>query len=258
MTENSQRSILGKWALHRRWEAHVVFPGVGCLLIIVMYFFLPPPLQKFIAPGFMEVPLTDGRLLGIPHLAMALCLAWSLLLGWSTLFLTRDRVVWFISIVIMVAIVLTVMMWGDGHTLTSRASALWILTAGEEGRLSGILSEYQGLLGLAGFGLFTLVVFIILPLLYGDSRNPVVAMLIPSRWLSLTAFIMFVSFWVAFKLQGQGWDRVDGATGAIGGDLSIFTKPAFVYMLMLYMARLQYLTWVRTEAQHWNPAQRYR
>ena len=236
----------------------MVFPAVGCLLIIVMYFFLPAPLQKFIAPGFIEVPLTRGRLLGIPHLAMALCLAWSLTLCWSILFLTHDRVVWFISILIVVAIVLSVLMWADGHTLTSRASGLWVLAAGEDSRSAGILSTHQGLLGLAGFGLFTIIVFMVLPLLYGDNRNPVVSMLIPSRWLILTALIMLLSFWVAFRLQGQGWDQVDGTAGIIGDDLSIFTKPTFVYMLMLYLARLQYLTWVRTEAQHWNPSQRFR
>ena len=97
-----------------------------------------------------------------------------------------------------------------------------------------------------------------MPIVYGDSTNPLVNMLVPSRWLALTSLIMFLTFIVAFRLQDQGWDQLQGQTGVLAGNLALLIKPLFVYMLLLYLARLQYLTWVRREAKHWNPANRFR
>jgi hypothetical protein len=255
---SSQRSILGKWLLHHRWEAHLVLPAVAGLVLIVMYFFMPAPIQQLMAPGFIELPFGSGRMMGLAHIAMGLCLAWSMVLAGSTLVLTKDRSVWLVSVLILVAIVMSLLMWVDGHSLLSRASALVQLTASEGSGFSGVLSRYQNLIGLAGFGLFTLLFFVVLPIVYGDSRNALVNMLIPSRWLALTSLVMFLTFLFAFRLQDQGWDQVQGQTGALAGNLALLVKPLFVYMLLLYLARLQYLTWVRQEAQHWNPANRFR
>jgi hypothetical protein len=255
---SSQRSILGKWLLHHRWEAHLVLPSVAGLVLVVLYFFMPVPIQKFIAPGFIELPFGSGRLLGLPHIAMGLCLAWSTTLAISTLVLTSDRSVWVASVLVLVVIVMSVLMWADGHSLLSRATALVRLTSSEGAEVSGILSQYQNLIGLAGLGLFTLFFFVAMPLVYGDSTNPVVAMLIPSRWLALTSGVMFGVFLIAFRLQQKGWDQVGGQSDMLATNLGLLVKPILVYMLLLYLARLQYLTWVRKEAQHWNPANRFR
>jgi hypothetical protein len=255
---SSQRSILGKWALYRRWEAHLTMPALFCAVIIALYFFTPVTVQRLISPGVVEIPFTDGRLLGVPHVAMALCLLWCLVLSMNILIMTQDRGVWFAAVLIIVIIVMSTLMWLDGHSLMSRTTELWGLASGAAGPPSGFLAEHQGLIGLAGFGLFTLLFFMIIPLVYGDTRNPVAHMLIPSRWLALTALVMFASFWLAFRLQGMGWGQFERGDGALAGDLSVFVKPVFVYMLLLYLARMQYLTWVRKEAQHWRPQQRYR
>ena len=196
--------------------------------------------------------------MGLPHIAMGLCLAWSTVLCISTLALTGDRSVWLVSVLILVSIIMSVLMWVDGHSLLSRASALVKLSTAEGGELTTFLSQYHNLIGLAGLGIFTLLFFVILPTVYGDSRNPLVSMLIPSRWLALTSGIMFVVFVVAFRLQAQGWDQVEGSSGALADNLALLIKPLFVYMLLLHLARLQYLVWVRQEAEHWNPANRFR
>ncbi len=248
-----QRSSLGKWALQRRFEAHIVLPGLVSLILIALYFFGPLSVQTLVAPGVYELPFSEGRTLGLAHIVMGTWLAWALLLGVSTLAMTRDPGVWLVTIFIMTTIVLSLMMWFDGHTVTSRISALWLLTSNDQGPVSVFLQQQQSLLDLAAVGLFTLLVFIVIPLVYGDSRNPVVSMLVPSRWLASTALIMFASLWLAFRLQGQGWDQVMGEQGALDGDLSPFAMPVFLYILLLYMARLQYRTWVRREADNWNP-----
>jgi hypothetical protein len=249
---------LGKWLLHHRWEAHLVLPSIAGLALVVLYFFMPVPIQKFVVPGFIELPFGSGRLLGVPHIAMGLCLAWSTTLAFSTLILTGDRSVWLVSVLVLVVIVMSVLTWADGHSLLSRATGLVRLTATEGADVYGVPSQYQNLIGLAGLGLFTLLFFVVLPLVYGDTHNPVLSMLIPSRWLALTGLVTFGIFLLAFRLQQQGWDQVGGQTNVLAANLGLLVKPILAYMLLLYLARLQYLTWVRQEAQHWNPANRFR
>jgi len=250
---SGQRSSLGKWALTRRWEAHLTLPGLFSLVFIAVYFFGPWSLQQMISPGVFNLPFAPDRTVGLVHLISGFCILWSLVLAISTLGLTRDKPVWLLSIAIAVVLVLKVAMWLDGHSFTSRFSDLWRLTAGDQGTISTFLVDYQSLLGVAITGLFSLLFFAVLPMLYGDSRNPVVAMLIPSRWLALTTLVLFFAFALAFKLHTQGWSQDASGYAPSLETLEIFVDPLLLYMLMLYLARLQYRSWVRREAGHWKP-----
>ena len=204
---SGQRSALGKWALSRRWEAHLALPGLFSLVLIGLYFFGPWSLQRMIAPGVFTLPMMPDRSVGLVHFICGFCMLWSLLLAFSTLRLTRDKPVWLISLVIIVMLVLDLSMWLDGHSFTSRFSALWRLSAGDPGVIATFLTDFQSLLGVALTGLFSLLFFAVLPILYGDSRNPVAAMLIPSRWLALTTLVMMLAFALALRLHIQGWNH---------------------------------------------------
>jgi hypothetical protein len=253
---NPQRSSLAKWALFRRFEAHVMLPGMISLVLIALYFFSPEAIQRMVAPGAFDVPFSSGRKLGVVHLVMGIWLLWSLVLGVSILSMARDASVWLMTVFLMTSIVFSLLMWLDGHSLTSRATDLWLLGAGEKGAIATVLSEQRGLLDLTVISGCTLLFFVLVPLVYGGRGQAMTHMLIPSRWLISTSLVMVASFWLAFSLHGQGWDQVMGETGALQGDLSVFIMPTFLYMVTLYLARIQYRTWVRREAEDWQGLRR--
>lgn len=239
--KDSQRSILGKWALQRRIEAHVTTPGLAGLLLLIVYFVSPAFFSLMFAPGAFALPLGDGRSFGLFHLLMGGMLCWIGLLAFSTLTLTRDIAVWLLSLLVLVALFFLVVMWLDGHSLSARVSALWLIATDQGGSWSDFIREQQALLDLAGLAAFSFLFFVLLPLLYGSEKGPVVSTLVPSRWLILSTLIMFIEFWLAWRVAR-----------ALPGDIPYLVMPLFTYVLVLYMARVQYRTWVRREAQNWQ------
>lgn len=242
-----QRSSLAKWALTRRMEAHLGIPALFSLVLVVLAYLGPESARALVSPGLNLLP--GDRAIGLGHLLSGLWMAWTALLSVSTLTITRQGSVRLLNLLILAALSMCVFLWLDGHSLTSRLSALWLLAANEPGGWSRLLAQHGALLELAFLGAFSLLCFVLLPLLLGGGREGLVSTLVPSRWLALTTAVMFGAFYVAFRLQGQGW-------GTAGESIMPLVQPVFFYMLMLHAARMQYRSWVKMEADRWNPSRR--
>ncbi len=246
------RSSLGKWLMHRRWEAHLVFPLLSSLVLLFVYFATPLTIQSLVAPGFIEIPFADGRKIGIAHFLVFLGVIWSLVLGKSTLTITPQASVWFTCIAVMTALIMGCLFWMDGQTLGSRASGIWMLTSGSRGAVYQFMDANPGLVNVAAICLAGLFLFVVIPLAFIRDHRPLVLTLVPSRWLMLPYTIMLLTAAVAWWLQSGGWDQTEGQLSAIGTDYSILIMPNFIYMVALYMARVQYRSWVVVESESWK------
>ena len=241
-------SPFGRWVIGHRFQAHLVIPGLASLVLLVLYFFGNLFLQYMVAPGFYELPFAGGGRISLPGLMKALFLLWILVLSVRTTAVTPDYEVKLASIAVGIGTVLTFLSWGDDNNFATR---VWSgLTDAETlgDTVSGLITGGWLTVEFVLTSLLTLLFFIIVPVLYGGSRNAVIAMLAPSRWMIATVALMFVFFKFAHSLQGQGWGGVKGVEGALGGDMSLFLVLVFQYMVLLYMAEVNYLSVVRKEA----------
>jgi len=231
-----------------RFQAHLVIPGLFILVLLVLYFFGNLFLQSTVAPGFYELPLTSGGMISLPGLMKVYFLVWILVLAVRTTAVSPDFEVEFVSIVVAAGTVLTLMSWGDDNNFASR---VWsgITDAETLGdTVSGLLDTGWLTVGFVVISLLSIVFFVVVPVLYGGSRNAVIAILAPSRWMIATVALMFMFFKFAHSLQAQGWGGVQGVEGALGEDVSLFIVLVFQYMVLLHMTEMNYLSVVRKEA----------
>ena len=249
-----QRSALAKWALSKRFEAYALLPGLLSLALIVPYFFAPRSIQVHVVPGSFEIPLAGGHTLGLAHLIIGILQAWMVILAISILRVARSGLVWLAVLLVCAGLVMAVMTWLDGHSLVSRAAGLWALAGQEQGPVSRFLTERADLLHITAVCGFSLFFFLVLPLVFGDTRSTVIAALVPSRWLALTTLVMCAMFWLAFRLQRLGLASYAGAEAHRADQpILLLGLPLFYYLWVMYLARIQYRLWVRHEAAGWRP-----
>jgi hypothetical protein len=238
-------SPFGKWVIGHRFQAHLAIPGLVSIILIVLYFFGNLSLQSLIAPGFSELPLSGGNRINIPGIIKAWCLFWILLLCVRTIGVTVDIEVRVVAIAILVGITIALLSWIDGNALVSR---VWTGLVEPENQVEGILSFVSSGWFTPAFiviSVLSILFFVIVPLLNAGTQNPVTSILTPSRWMIWTVILMLVVFKLAHTLQGKGWGMVNGVEGTLAGDVSVFMALVFQYMVVLYMAELNYRSVVR-------------
>jgi hypothetical protein len=252
-----QKSALAKWALSRRLEAHALMPGLFSLALIALYFFTPRSIQALVFPGTVEIPLAGGQTLGLAHLVIAMLLVWILVLALSILRISRSGMVWLAVVLVCTGVVMAVMTWLDGHSLASRAAGLLALSGQEQGPVYRFLAERADLLNIGVVCGFSLLFFVVFPLIFGDPRGTEAAALVPSRWLALTTLVMCAVFWLAFRLQRLGLASYEGTEAPRTDEPLLFLGlPVFCYLWVLFMARIQFRLWVRHEGAGWRPTYR--
>jgi hypothetical protein len=229
----------GKWVISSRFEAHVAWPLLVGAVLVGLYFLGTHALQSAISPG---VPVGDGRTLAIPTAIEVFMLAWTLLLAAPAIRVSRDRlpaimagVIGLYALARLVLLVRGVVSANAGASILQAANGRW-----PELPIVGQVHPAD-LLGV----IVTLLFFTVLPLLYGDRRHPVYAMLVPSRWMLASSSVMLATWWSARSLHAAGWGRIYGQPGALGDDFTVFPVLVFHYMVLLFTAELRYRVAVR-------------
>lgn len=248
-----QKSALARWAMSKRFKAHVFVPGILGLALVALFFFAPRSIQALVFPGIVEIPIAGGQTAGLAHLVIVILQAWIVILAISILRISRSGMVWLAVFMVCAGMAMAVMAWLDGHSLVSRAAGLWALAGQEQGPVFRFLAERAALLNITAVCGFSLLFFVVLPLMLGDPHGIESAALVPSRWLALTTLVMYAVFWLAFHLQALGLVTLDGTEAPLA-DVSILFLglPVFFYLWVLYMARIQYRIWVRREGAVWR------
>jgi hypothetical protein len=247
-------SPFGKWVISHRYQAQLLIPGLISLVAVVLYFFGNHYLQSMVAPGFFELPLSNGMRVSLTAILKVYLLLWIFALAVRTLIVTPDFEVRLICIAVGLGVIGAVLSWMDGNAFIMR---LWsgVVATGDGGHtLAGFLSGGWFTLEFVVITVLTLLVFVLIPIVHGGSRRPLIRVLAPNRWMIATVVLMYLFFRVAIGLQGQGWGQVQGTEGVLGPDMSLFLVVNFQYMALLYMAELNYRSVVRKEApeQTWR------
>jgi hypothetical protein len=229
----------GKWVISSRFEAHAAWPALVCSVLVGLYFFGPHPLQSAVFPG---VSIGHGRTLPIPAAIEAFMLAWTVLLALPAMRVSRDLPPTILAALIGLYALTSLALLVQETVSVNAGQSVWPAYFGpwawapKPGSMNPLV-----LMG----GVVAALFFAVLPLLYGDRRHPVYAMLVPSRWMLLTFGVALATWWLAHRLHTAGWGHIRGVPGALGEDFLVFPVLVVHYMVLLFTAELRYLVAVR-------------
>ena len=80
--------------------------------------------------------------------------------------------------------------------------------------------------------------FVLAPLLLSSSRNPIMRLLVPSRWMIATVVLIVLLSVLAHYLDDAGHSMIAGKPGNLDKNISEFRELNMYYLLLLYLAIL--------------------
>ena len=237
-------SAFGKWAQQHRLEAHVVLPAIMSLILIGMYFSGQPYLQNLIAPTMESMPLFSSREFGLLEMLQNILLLYICFLAIRCFLAASSLPVKLFALMLTLLAAFTLVEEVDYGTHFVE------YFSGEHGSLSaeGWDRNWHNKTGPGGvqnvsymkmaINFAILTGFILGPLLLGNSKNALIRVLVPSKWMIATVLLIVLLSQFAHWLDDGGYAEIAGTAGNLEKNISEFRELNMYYLLLLYTALL--------------------
>jgi hypothetical protein len=237
-------SGLAEWALGHRLIAHVVLPGTVSLVLMGMYFSGNSFLQSMIAPMMETVPRFSAREFGLLEmlqnvLLIGVCIysircfmaADGLLLKSFALFLIVIGVFSFLEEIDYGAHFVEYFTGQYGSLNPETWDRNWHNRTGPGGVQNVSYMKFAtNIMVFAGF--------VLGPLLLGKSKNRLIRLLTPSRWMISTVVLILLLSVLAHWLDDSGYAFISGTDGNLEKNISEFKELNMYYLFLLYTVYL--------------------
>jgi hypothetical protein len=80
--------------------------------------------------------------------------------------------------------------------------------------------------------------FVIAPLVFGDSRNRTIRLLVPSKWVIATVAVAIGVSWLAHTFDDHGFGIINDVQGNLHLNISEFREACVYYLFLVYAAAL--------------------
>ena len=239
-----QSSVFAKWVLSRRFDSHVVLPGVLSLLLMAMYFSGNAYLQKIVAPSMDKVPLFSSREFGALEILQnffLLCIVF-----YSARCVMAAGNIW---IRLLATFLLLISLFTFLEEIDYGAHFIEYFT-GEYGSLAQETWDRNwhnktgpgGVQNVSYLKLATnitmLAGFVLAPLLLSSVRNRTIRLLVPSRWMISTVVLIVMLSLLAHGLDDAGYAMIGDRPGNLHKNISEFRELNMYYLFLLYVATL--------------------
>jgi len=209
-----------------------------------MYFSGNPLLQNIVAPTLRNVPLFSAREFGALEMLqnfLLLCICFYSIRGFIVANRFPVKLVTFLLLLASVFTLLEEIDYGAHFIeyLTGEYGSLaqqdwnrnWHNKAGSDGVQNVSYIKLAANIGL-------LAGFVIGPLLLSNNRNPLLRLLVPSKWMISTVILIVALSLLAKWLDGAGYSIINGVHGNLDKNISEFRELNMYYLLLLYVALL--------------------
>jgi hypothetical protein len=239
-----QSSIFAKWARSHRFDSHVVLPAVMSLLLMAMYFSGNAYLQNIVAPKMDSMPIFSAREFGALELLQnffLLCIFFYSVRSFMAGQCAQIKLVALLLASISVFAFLEEIDYG-AHFIEyftgqhgSLAQENWNRNWHNKTSSSGVQNvSYLKLATDIGM----LSGFVLAPLLLSRVRNRTIRLLVPSKWMIATVFLIVLLSLLAHYLDDAGHSMIGNIPGNLHKNVSEFRELNMYYLLLLYVAVL--------------------
>jgi len=239
-----QSSNIAKWAREHPLKSHLVLPGALSLLLIAMYFSGNAYLQNIVAPSMDGLPMFIVREFGALELLQNFLLLFTVFYGIRCLLATTD--IW-VKLVVLFLVLISIFSFLEeidygshlveyftgeyGSLEPDRWNRNWHNRIGPGGIQNVSYLKLAATIGMV-FG------FVLAPLFLSSLSNPTVRLLVPSRWMISTVFLVVLLSLLAHNLDDAGYSLINGTAGNLYKNISEFRELNLYYLILLYSATL--------------------
>ena len=237
-------SVFASWALRKPIHAHVLLPLGLSLALMVLYFTGQPALQSLVAPTLEGVAAHSWREFGALELSQNLVLLCMFFYLLRCLMMAQGlwlRMFLFAFTGLMAFVFLEEIDYG-AHLLDmftgqpgSSSAEDWDRNLHNRTLPSG--EQVASYLKLGG-NLIVLGGFVLAPMLWGETRNRTLRLLVPSKWVLAAVAVTIVVSWLAHVLDDAGLGIINGAQGNLHLNISEFRELNIYYLFLVYAAVL--------------------
>ncbi len=239
-----QSSKFGRWARSNQFKSHVVLPGGLSLLLMAMYFSGNTYLQNIVAPTIENVPLFSAREFGALEILQNILLLCIIFYSVRCLLAAGNAWVRFIALSMVLVSVFTFLEEIDYgvHFVEyftgeygSLAQETWSRNWHNKTNSTGV--QNVSYLKLAA-KIVMLAGFVLAPLLLSSARNPVIRLLVPSKWMISTVVLIVLLSLLAHGLDDAGYSIIGETPGNLYKNVSEFRELNMYYLFLLYVVTL--------------------
>jgi len=237
-------SVFAKWARGHRFDSHLVLPAVMSLVLIGMYFSGQTYLQNLVAPTMKTMPLFSSREFGMLEMLQNFLLLYICFYTIRCFLAASNVSIKVFALMLTILAVFTLLeeidygahffeyMGGQHRSLdVENWDRNWHNKIGSGGVQNvSYMKMAVNVAILAGF--------VLGPLLLGNSRNPVIRILVPSKWMIATVVLIVLLSQLAHWLDDAGHGVIDGVAGNLYLNISEFRELNMYYLFLLYTALL--------------------
>jgi hypothetical protein len=239
-----QSSVFAKWVLSRRFDSHVVLPGVLSLLLMAMYFSGNAYLQNIVAPSMDKVPLFSSREFGALEILQNFFLLCIVFYSARCVMAAGD--IW---IRLLATFLLFISLFTFLEEIDYGAHFIEYFT-GEYGSLAQETWDRNwhnktgpgGVQNVSYLKLATNVTmlagFVLAPLLLSSVRNRTIRLLLPSMWMISTVVLIVLLSLLAHGLDDAGHAMIRDRPGNLYKNISEFRELNMYYLFLLYVVTL--------------------
>ena len=239
-----QSSVFARWTVSRRFDSHVVLPGVLSLLLMAMYFSGNAYLQNIVAPSIDKVPLFSSREFGALEILQNFFLLCIVFYSARCVMAAGD--IW---IRLLATFLLFISLFTFLEEIDYGAHFIEYFT-GEYGSLAQETWDrnWHNKMGPGGVqnvsylklatNIAMLAGFVLAPLLLSPVRNRTIRLLVPSMWMISTVVLIVLLSLLAHGLDDAGHAMIGDRPGNLYKNISEFRELNMYYLFLLYVATL--------------------
>jgi len=247
-------SVFAKWVHGNPFGSHLVLPGTVSLLLIGMYFSGNTYLQDIVAPEIKNVPDFSAREFGALEILQNFLLLSICFYSVRCFLAAQGLWIRLFSVFLIVVSVFTFLEEIDygthfveyfsgqyGSLAAETWDRNWHNKVGPTGQQNVSYIKLAASIAVMGG-------FVLAPLMLAKIHNPTIRLLIPSRWVISTVFLMVLLSWLAHGLDDAGYSVIGGKNGILVQNISEFRELNMYYLLLLYTSVLSERVTIRQSA----------
>lgn len=237
-------SVFAKWATGHQFKSHVVLPVFMSLAIMALYFSGNVYLQNLVAPSMDSMPLYSSREFGVLEILQDVLLLFIIVYSVRCFLVSTNTWIRLVAISLLVVSVFTFLeeidygmhfveyVTGEHGSL---AQETWNRNWHNKLNAKGVQNVSYIKLAI---NIGVLVGFVLAPLLLSKVQNPTIRLLLPSKWMISTVFLIVLLSLLAHSLDRAGFATIDQKLGNLDYNISEFRELNMYYLLLLYVAIL--------------------